>query len=300
MTSSITNENKYLHNALRQSHHKASSFSLRGFSISGLASYHQLPELDLIVDLGECPLSAVPLDHVFLTHAHGDHSRCLMRHHSLRKMVGIPKDAVYYLPEEIYENAKAWIKAEATFENVPDYKFRYPKIHPMTPKMRVPLAYRKDLVLESFSVKHSIPAMGCTLYRFKKKLKQEYLKAAPSEIIALRAAGVQVTNDVYDPLISFMGDCKTESLIDNEHVFSSSVLVTECTFIEDDDEEMAKVKSHSHLNDIVRILNDMEQSAACEMVILNHFSMKYSEKQILKALETKIPDAWKEKVKVLL
>lgn len=296
----MAGENRNIHNALRQVHHNLSTFSLNGFSISGLSTYLQAPELDFMVDMGECPLSAVPINHVFLTHAHGDHARCLMRHHSLRKMTGIAKDAVYYIPENIVENAKAWIKAEAFFENVPEYKFRYPEIKSLAPNQRIHLAYRKDLAIEGFPVEHSIPTMGCTLFRYKKKLKKELLNATPEELIAKRASGEEITIDLYEPLISFMGDCKTESLLKRPEIFDSEVLVIECTFLDNDDESMAELKSHSHLNEIVRVLESIGDSAKCKTIILNHFSMKYSEKHILSTVEKKIPAAWKEKVKVFL
>ena len=160
------NENKYIHNALRQIHVDTPCSPISGFSISGLATYIQIPELDFCIDMGECPLSAIPLNHVFLTHAHGDHARCLMRHHSLRKMMGVERDSVYYMPECVSENAKAWIKAEALFEGVGEAKFRYPDIEPVVAGGLQFLSYRKDLALEAFEVKLSLPALGGTLYFF--------------------------------------------------------------------------------------------------------------------------------------
>lgn len=47
-----------MHNALEQVAVACGSLTLRGFSISGLATYVQVPELDLCFDMGECPLSA--------------------------------------------------------------------------------------------------------------------------------------------------------------------------------------------------------------------------------------------------
>ena len=123
------NENKYIHNALRQIHVDTPCSPISGFSISGLATYIQIPELDFCIDMGECPLSAIPLNHVFLTHAHGDHARCLMRHHSLRKMMGVERDSVYYMPDCVSENAKAWIKAEALFEGVGEAKLATRKLN---------------------------------------------------------------------------------------------------------------------------------------------------------------------------
>lgn len=300
MHSEKKQENRFIHNALRQVKLPLRLFSLDGFSISGLSTYLQLPELDFLVDVGECPLSAISLNHVFLSHAHGDHSRCLMRHHSLRKMMGVPNDAAYYIPESIFERAKNWIKAEALFENVPEYKFRYPDLISVSAGEKINLKYRKDLYLLPFNVSHSIPTMGCTLFRYKKKLKQQYLGLNVQEIIALKNSGKEITYDVFEPLISFMGDCKTESLTENPHVFDSEVLVTECTFLDDEDEKMANEKSHSHLNEIIRILNEVEKTAKCQTIVLTHFSMKYSERHIFSSIEKKLPEFWRDKVKVLL
>lgn len=293
-------ENKHIHNALRQVHVDTSCTSVAGFSISGLATYLQMPELDFCVDMGECPLSATSINHVFLTHAHGDHGRCLMRHHSLRKMMGVERDSVYYMPDFICEGAKEWIRAEAMFEGVPENKFRYPSIIPVSSNEMHFLEYRKDLALEVFEVKHSIPAMGGTLYHYKRKLKDEFLQKTPAELIELRKNKVEITREVYDPLVSFMGDCMGESLLDNYRVFQSKILITECTFLSPEDESMSVKKGHSHINDIVKALNEMDDGVKCEKIILSHFSMKYSDKYIRDVVARSIPEKFRDRVVVLL
>lgn len=296
----MTTENKYIHNALKQTHLQTKRFNLSGFSISGLASYHLLPELNFAVDMGECPLTAIPIDHVFLTHAHGDHSRCLMRHHSLRKMMGLQKDAAYYLSEKIYEKACQWIRAEAAFEGVPEYRIQIPNLIPIKTDEKIILQYRKDLALEAFEVSHSIHTLGCTLFQYKKKLLEKYLKCTTQEIIELRQNNVEITQEIYEPLVTFMGDCKSESLLDKSSIWKSPILVTECTFIDDNEIEMAQKKGHSHLNKIIAILEEKKNEIECEKIILNHFSMKYSEKHILEALESKLPEFIKDKITVML
>jgi len=293
-------ENRYIHNALKQVHVETPTTSVSGFSISGLATYLQMPELDFCVDLGECPLSATSINHIFLTHAHGDHGRCLMRHHSLRKMMGVERDSVYYMPESIAERAKDWIRAEAMFEGVPENKFRLPTIIPVCANELKFLEYRKDLALEAFEVKHSIPAMGGTIYHYKKKLKDEFLQKTPAELIELRKNNVEITREVYEPLVSFMGDCLGESLLDNYRVFQSKILITECTFIAPEDESMSVKKGHSHIKDIARALNEMGDSVKCEKIILSHFSMKYSEKYIRDVIDKTIPERFKDRIVVLL
>ncbi|SHK30289.1 MBL fold metallo-hydrolase [Fibrobacter sp. UWEL] len=296
----MATENKHIHNALRQVHVDTSCTSVAGFSISGLATYLQMPELDFCIDMGECPLSATSINHVFLTHAHGDHGRCLMRHHSLRKMMGVERDSIYYMPDFICEGAKEWIRAEAMFEGVPENKFRYPNIVPVSPNEMRFLDYRKDLALEVFEVKHSIPAMGGTLYHYKRKLKDEFLNCTPAELIEHRKNKVEITREVYDPLVSFMGDCMGESLLDNYRVFQSKVLITECTFLSPEDESMSVKKGHSHINDIVKALNEMGDSVKCEKIILSHFSMKYSDRYIRDVIAKSIPEKFMDRIVVLL
>lgn len=296
----MTTENKHIHNALKQVHLNTRKFSLSGFSISGLASYHLLPELNFAVDMGECPLSAIPLDHVFLTHAHGDHSRCLMRHHSLRKMMGIEKNAAYYLSENIYEKACNWIRAEAAFEGVPEYRIQIPNLIPVKTGEKIILQYRKDLAIEAFEVSHSIHTLGCTVFQFKKKLLEKYLSCSTEEIIALRQKHIEITKEVYEPIVTFMGDCKSESLLENPSIWKSPVLVTECTFVDDNEEEMARKKGHSHLNQIIETFEKKRNEIECEQIILNHFSMKYSEKHILDTLDKKLPEFIKDKITVML
>jgi len=292
----VPSESKYIHNALKQVHLNTPCTSVNGFSISGLATYFQFPELDFAVDMGECPLSATPINHVFLTHAHGDHARCLMRHHSLRKMMGVERDSVYYLPEAIADGAKKWIRAEALFEGVPEAKFRYPELCPVESGKRSQLKYRKDLVLEPFEVKHSVPAMGATLYLHKHKLKQEYLGKTAAEIIELRKNNVEITREVFEPLVSFLGDCLGESILQNSSVFQSKVLILECTFLDDEDEAMSHKKGHTHLRQIVKALEKNRGNVACEKILLTHFSMKYSEKHIRDMLDKNIPDDFKDMV----
>ena len=290
------NENKYIHNALRQIHVDTPCSPISGFSISGLATYIQIPELDFCIDMGECPLSAIPLNHVFLTHAHGDHARCLMRHHSLRKMMGVERESVYYMPEYICDGARDWIRSEAMFEGVPENKFRYPDIVPVTAGDIQFLEHRKDLAFEAFDVKHSIPAMGGTLYYYKKKLKDEYLGLSADEIIKLRTSGTEITREVYDPLVSFMGDCMGESLLENYRVFQSKVLITECTFLAPEDYEMSHKKGHTHIRQIADALNRMGDRVECEKIILAHFSMKYSEKYIREMIAKEIPERFLDRI----
>src|SRR5215467_358555 len=157
------------HNALAQVSLKLGNLSVAGFSISGLATYLQIPQLGVCFDMGECPLSSLSLDHVFLTHAHGDHARCLPRHWQLRRMVGNAKPAAYFLPESIRAGCEGWIRAEAAFEGVADEVVETPAFRGLAGDAElVALPYRNDLRVRAFPVRHSVPSLGYTILAHKK------------------------------------------------------------------------------------------------------------------------------------
>lgn len=289
------------HNALHQVSLTAGNLTLVGFSISGLATYLQVPELGVCFDLGECPLSAVSLDHVFLTHAHGDHARCLPRHWQLRRMLGNAKPAAYFLPEAIREGAEGWVRAEARFEGVGDELIETPPFHGLSGGAElVPLPYRRDLRVRAFPVRHSVPSLGYTLFAHKQKLKAEYLSLPGAEIAKLRKAKVEVQHEVDEPLLTFIGDCTGATLIEQAHVWASPVLILEATFLEPGEEALAAKKMHTHLSEISAALEHFGDEVRCEHVVLKHFSMKYSPQQVFDFVERGVPARFRERIRVFL
>jgi ribonuclease Z len=265
-----------MHNALNQISLPLQNIHVDGFSVSGLSTYLQIPEMDFCFDMGECPLSAVSLNHVALTHAHGDHSRCLMRHDSLRRMLGIEKEAVYYIPYMLVDAFKKVIEAESVFENVPKDKFKMPKIISVQPNTIIPLAYRKDLAIRAFEVKHRAPTFGYELLLHKHKLKPEYIGLNSKELVALKRQGTSITKETYDSKVCFMGDCIGESLLENEHVWQSEILICESTFLDENEKDMARQKGHIHIEEIANALLTFEHTMQIKHLVLTHFSMKYS------------------------
>ena len=170
---------------------------------------------------------------------------------------------------------------------------------------KVPLKYRKDLSIEAFRTRHTqvgrqnfLPSMGVTLYNHKNKLKDEYLGYDTTQIIELRKQGIEITREVFDPLITFMGDCLGDNLTDPDlaAIWNSEVLVTECTFVDDGEESMADKKGHTHIAQLVKALEIYGPTMQCKHIVLNHFSMKYSSDHILGTILKKIPEAYRDKI----
>lgn len=275
-----------------------------GFSISGLATWMVVPELNLCFDMGECPLSAVSMDHVFLTHAHGDHSRCLMRHHALRHMMGIEREAVYYIPNKILKVTEEWIRASANFEAGWRRDIKLPKLMPLSPSHSgdepIQLVYRQNLSVHAFHADHGVPSLGYTIYDSRLKLKAEYHGLPGKELATLKRQGVAIEASLHTPRLTFIGDCTAQTLWREDHIWESKILVIESTFIGAGEEVFARRRGHTHLNEIGALLEEKRDQIHCEAIVLKHFSMKIKPLQALEAALRVIPDMFHERVYLML
>jgi ribonuclease Z len=64
----------------------------------------------------------------------------------------------------------------------------------------------KRLVVRAFKTTHPTPSQGYVAYGTKEKLKTDYIGLPPSEIKALKASGVAITDTVEVPEVAFTGD----------------------------------------------------------------------------------------------
>lgn len=289
-------------NALQSVTLQAGGMNFEGFSISGVATYFRVAELDVMFDVGECPIDMVPVNAVFLTHAHGDHSRCLLRHWQLRNMFNLPGEATYYVPENTVPGFRKIVQAEAEMEGIraQPHQLKYPNLVGVTSGTeRFKLAHRKDLWARAFAVRHRAPSLGYTIGRTVQKLRPEYAHLEGREIGALRKSGTVVTDTVDTPLVTFIGDCTGRSLGEETHIWDSKVVVIECTYVEDEDRDAALDHQHTHLREIVEVLN-RNPAPACEALILKHFSLKYNPERVHELIWEQIPENWRDRVQILL
>jgi ribonuclease Z len=267
------------------------------FSISALSTYALLPELNCAFDMGDCLLDAVPIEHVFVTHSHGDHTRCLFRHDSLRRLMGMAP-ATYYVPEPtatgFRELAEAWARLE------------YTRAQPLAPPELVGLApgavvwLHRQLAAKTFAVRHTVPSLGYTLFDVRKKLKAEFQGRPGPELARLRKEGVAFEEEQWLPRLTFIGDSTIETLYREPHVGQSRILFLEVTFLMDGEVELARRRGHTHVDDLVAFLHECPDVLRNEHIVLKHFSMRYDRATIRHILRTKLPPAFMERVHILI
>jgi ribonuclease Z len=267
------------------------------FSISALSTYALLPELNCAFDMGDCLLDAVPIERVFITHAHGDHTRCLLRHESLRRLMGM-SPATYFVPHQTEEGFKGLAQAWKTLENVRDPNYQPPHFQAMRAGDVVWL--HRQLAAKAFLVNHTLPSLGYTLYDVRKKLLPEFHGRPGPELARMRKEGVAFEEEVWLPRVTFIGDSTIDTLYREQHVGQSRILFLEVTYLMDDDEDIARQRGHTHLNDLLRFLKDCPGVLQNPHIILKHFSMRYDRGLIVHTLKSRLPAEFQERVHVLV
>lgn len=275
----------------------AQGLDLQGFSIGGLATYLMVPEWKLCFDIGECPIEAVRLPHVFLTHSHGDHARGLLRHFSLRRMLNMPP-AEYHVPDFLEEPlrklAQAWCDLEG-HRNRPEY---IPDFRPLPRKGFVDL--NKQLRVSTFPVDHRVRSLGFVANEVRKKLKPEFQGTPGHELGALKRQGVEIETETLQPRLTFIGDTTLKTLEREPHCLESDVFVVETTFILPEDRDMAAPKGHLHLMELFEFLQANPELCKFGTLVLKHFSMKYTRAQIETVVRKNTPEILKDRLLLLL
>ena len=104
---------------------------------------------------------------------------------------------------------------------------------------------------------HKVPCVGFAFSSVKRAIKPEFeaLKADGRLLAAKRREGVEIDHEVATPLFAFLGDTRPDVFARSPWLLDYPVVVTECTFLDDDQLERARRIGHtvwSELRPIVR------------------------------------------------
>lgn len=271
---------------------RLAGIEVSGVSIAGLETAIDVPEWKLCFDLGRAQYFALARPLLFFTHPHMDHLGGVAWHCATRALRGMP-EPTYVVGRE---HAAALRELFAVWRRLDGSELPH-RLVELAPGEEFALG--KQRFARPFRTFHRVSSQGYVLFERRQKLRPPFARLAGSEIARRRAAGAEAElfETLEVPELAFSGDTLIEAVEREPAVRRARVLVLECTFV-DERVSVAETRAmgHVHLDEIAARAALFENEA----LLLTHFSERYTEAEILAALDAKLPPALRAKVTPLL
>ncbi|MEL6329047.1 MAG: MBL fold metallo-hydrolase [Planctomycetota bacterium] len=238
-------------------------YRVQGVSVAGEATTVQIPELDIVFDVGVCPRAILASKFAAISHGHMDHIGGLAYWCSQRNFQGMGPGTII-CDSRIEGDIRGMMTG---FINLERQKTPY-ELMPISPGEDIQL--KNNVVLRCFETEHTCPAIGYAIVEKRTKLKEEYHGLPQDKLTELKDRGVDIVRRLEIPLIAYTGDTLPGPHLLHESVRSAKIIVTECTFFEPEHKERAKIGMHMHVDDIAEWL----AVAACEAMVITHVSRR--------------------------
>lgn len=264
-------------------------FTIEGRSRAGHETWFRVRELGVALDIGRCPDPVIPLPHVFVTHAHLDHAVGIPFYAGQRHLSRLEGGRVY-VPSESADDFRALMALHEKLENT-DYDI---EIVGMSEGEAVRIG--RTHVVRAHRATHRVAARAYEFLEIRHHLKKEFEGADGAELARLRHDGVAVVDESEASMLFYTGDTDRGILEQNAHLFRSEVLMIECSFIADGHQDRAAKYRHIHLDDLIDFADRFEN----RMIVLTHFSRRYSRETIRDTLRRRCPAALRERIRLAL
>lgn len=251
--------------------------TLVGRSRAGNGTSFAIPELKWVFDCGALVLGGCsePV-HIFLTHTHADHITFLPHFQNENNPPSI------HVPAEALPFIEAFLQAhQALIEMAPTTTGNQKKkalchLYPAIPNQEFRVRQRGgvEYVIIPIQAEHRIICNGYSIFRVRKRLKEEYANLPGHEIGKLRKQGtVGLYQECREPVLCYIGDT-------THHVFERHLeilqqhfcIVTECSFITEKEIQRADETKHTHWKHLKPIVQAHPQT----LFLLIHFSLRHS------------------------
>lgn len=236
---------------------------VHGISVAGEQTTITVPEFDLTFDIGHCTRACLATSLIALSHTHMDHVGGLPYWFSQRHFQKLEGGRLLCHPELVDPLKKmlsGWVDVE---------RQRTPyTIEAIEPESEIEI--RKGVYLRAIETKHTCPSLGFAVIEKRKKLRDEFQDTPQSELRRLRNEGVDLTFETEIPLVAYTGDTERGDFLERDEFKKAQVVLTECTFLDPDHRERAKIGRHLHLDQIKELLEVWE----AEHVVLVHMSRR--------------------------
>ncbi len=251
---------------------------IEGSSRAGDSTWLKLHPPGLAFDVGRGSLQLAGSRDLFVSHGHLVHALGLPFAISQRTLHESAATRVF-CPAEIAEDLRAFVEAAERLERV---SYRW-ELFPLEVGDRVEVG--RDLSIEAFAVDHVVPSLGFHLLRKKHRLAAPYQGREAAELAALRASGVAIEESVEELWVSYCADTGPGVFELEPRVFTSPVLILECTFLGTELRERAVRYKHMHIDEIAARAQSFQNQA----IVLQHLSHRHSFAELETAIQEKLP-----------
>jgi len=226
------------------------------------------------------------INHIFISHLHGDHIYGLPGLISSLALLGRRKALHIYTFPELEKILHTILKH--SLKDMP-YTIHF---HHLTHKKTELIYEDKNVFCKSFPLKHSMPACGFVIQEkekpanIRKEMISEY-NIAIKDIVRIKEGADYTTDDgkviPNSELTLPPWECRKYTYCSDTMYTSdivpiinkSNILYHEATFVKED-EQYAKETMHSTTHDAAKIA----QEAAVEKLIIGHFSSRYKDSSV--------------------
>jgi ribonuclease Z len=151
-------------------------------------------------------------------------------------------------------------------------------------------------VVRAYPAPHRVAARAYEFLERRHHLREEFAGATPEEIGRLRRDGVQVDEEYRWPILFYTGDTDRGLLESCEAAFKAEVLMIECSFLGEGHQDRAAKYRHIHIDDIADFADRYEN----QLIVLTHFSRRYSREEIRDMVRRRLPASLHERVRLAL
>lgn len=264
--------------------------TIEGYSRAAVQTYWRVPELKLGFDLGGQPWSFMTTPNWFVSHTHLDHIAALPVLVARRRMMKMEPPTIY-LPADAVDPVHHLLRAVRRLD-----RGRLPaNLVGVEPGDEIQLS--RELVVQAFPTRHTIPSLGFLVWERRKKLKPEYHGLTGEQIRDIRLSGVEVSAEIRLPKVAYTGDTAPAGLDALPALFQAQILIVEMTFVAPGERASVIHKfGHIHLDDVIARADRFEN----EVIIASHYSTRLHPDQIQRIIDRRLPESLKGRLKVWL
>jgi ribonuclease Z len=264
-------------------------FLLEGRSRAGHETVFRIRDLGVALDIGRCPDMVVPMQHVFITHTHLDHAAGIPFYAGQRRLQKLEGGTVY-VPSEAADDVRQLLAIQ---EKLTGAQF---EIEVSGVAAGEEVRFGRTHLVRAYSAPHRVAARAYEFIERRHHLREEFVHASREEIGRARRDGVQVDEEYRCPILFYTGDTDRGLLESCEAAFKAEVLMIECSFLADGHQDRAAQYRHIHIDDIAGFADRFEN----ELIVLTHFSRRYSREQIRDMVRRRLPVSLHERVRLAL